>query len=118
VFGFDQRRWVGRQDSCENAYFTFGHLPVGGFMVANSGNENEAEHSKMSGSVDVDRRSAGEPISDDEVQHNLDHGDKEKIDKNLDELGVSKTSSGKDQTAKPDTEGSNSSSKNLDEQED
>ncbi|MEA3124374.1 MAG: hypothetical protein QOD67_1393 [Caballeronia sp.] len=87
-------------------------------MVANSGNENEAEHSKMSGSVDVDRRSAGEPISDDEVQHNLDHGDKEKIDKKLDELGVSKTSSGKDQTAKPDTEGSNSSSKNLDEQED
>jgi hypothetical protein len=52
------------------------------------------------------------------VQHNLDHGDKEKIDKKLDELGVSKTSSGKDQTAKPDTEGSNSSSKNLDEQED
>lgn len=87
-------------------------------MVANSGNENEAEHSKMSGSADVDRRSAGGPISDDEVQHNLDHGDKEKIDKKLDELGVSKTSSGKDQTAKPDTEGSNSSSKNLDEQED
>jgi hypothetical protein len=48
----------------------------------------------------------------------LDRGDKEKIDKKLDELDVSTTESGKDQSSKPDTEGSNSSSKNLDEQSD
>ncbi len=48
----------------------------------------------------------------------LDRGDKEKIDKKLDDLGVSRTESGKDQSSKPDTEGSNSSSKNLDEQGD
>jgi hypothetical protein len=42
--------------------------------------------------------------------------DHQKIDQVLDELDVSTTSSGEDQTAKPDTEGSNSSSKNLDEQ--
>ncbi|MDR5794678.1 hypothetical protein QCE49_14980 [Caballeronia sp. LZ008] len=48
----------------------------------------------------------------------LDRGDKEKIDKKLDELDVSRTESGKDQSSKPDTEGSNSSSKNLDEQSD
>jgi hypothetical protein len=41
-----------------------------------------------------------------------------KIDRNLDKLDVSKTSTGNDQTAKPDTEGANSSSKNLDEQGD
>ncbi|WP_244173605.1 hypothetical protein [Caballeronia temeraria] len=48
----------------------------------------------------------------------LDRGDKEKIDKKLDELDVSTTESGEDQSSKPDTEGSNSSSKNLDEQSD
>jgi hypothetical protein len=48
----------------------------------------------------------------------LDRGDKEKIDKKLDELDVSTTESGKDQSSKPDTKGSNSSSKNLDEQSD
>jgi len=42
----------------------------------------------------------------------------EKIDRMLDDLDVSTTESGKDQTNKPDTEGSNSSSKNLDEQKD
>jgi hypothetical protein len=46
----------------------------------------------------------------------LKEGDSQKIDRVLDDLDVSTTSSGKDQTDKPDTEGSNSSSKNLDEQ--
>jgi hypothetical protein len=41
---------------------------------------------------------------------------KDTIDQKLDELNVSKTESGKDQTSKPDTEGSNSSSKNPDEE--
>lgn len=58
------------------------------------------------------------PLSDDEGNKQLDPGTKEIIDKKLEELNVSKTSSGKDQTGKPDTEGSNSSSKNLDEQDD
>jgi hypothetical protein len=40
------------------------------------------------------------------------------MDKTLDELNVSTTESGKDQSRKPDTEESNSSSKNLDEQND
>lgn len=57
-------------------------------------------------------------VSDEEAQRHLDEGDSEKIDRKLDELDVSKTSSGNNQTAKPDTEGSNSSSKNLDEQDD
>lgn len=57
-------------------------------------------------------------VSDESVQQALDQGDKEKIDQTLDELGVSTTESGKDQSHKPDTEGSNSSSKNLDEQND
>jgi hypothetical protein len=50
------------------------------------------------------------------VQESLKPDDHQKIDKVLDDLDVSTTSSGEDQTAKPDTEGSNSSSKNLDEQ--
>ncbi|WP_250494995.1 hypothetical protein [Caballeronia sp. GAWG1-1] len=58
------------------------------------------------------------PLSDDEGNKQLDPGTKEIIDKKLEELNVSKTSSGKDQTCKPDTEGSSSSSKNLDEQDD
>ncbi|RZF26624.1 hypothetical protein EVC45_26730 [Paraburkholderia sp. UYCP14C] len=61
---------------------------------------------------------AGKPMSDEDAQHALDQGDNGKIDRALDELDVSTTESGKDQTAKPDTEGSNSSSKNLDEQGD
>ncbi|TCG06086.1 hypothetical protein BZM27_28970 [Paraburkholderia steynii] len=56
--------------------------------------------------------------SDVETKRALEQGDKEKIDQMLDELNVSTTESGKDQTSKPDTEGSNSSSKNLDEQSD
>ncbi|MDR5822530.1 hypothetical protein [Caballeronia sp. LZ043] len=43
---------------------------------------------------------------------------KDTIDRKLDELNVSKTESGKDQTQKPDTEGSTSSSKNLDDEDD
>ncbi|BFG80124.1 hypothetical protein PTKU46_81580 [Paraburkholderia terrae] len=57
-----------------------------------------------------------ELTSDEAAQRALDEGDNEKIDRDLDELDVSTTKSGKDQTSKPDTEGSNSSSKNLDEQ--
>ncbi|WP_082852679.1 hypothetical protein [Caballeronia fortuita] len=60
--------------------------------------------------------SPDEREKDNEAREALDRGDKEKIDKKLDELDVSTTESGKDQTSKPDTEGSNSSSKNLDEQ--
>ncbi|MGF6768711.1 hypothetical protein P3T18_001181 [Paraburkholderia sp. GAS199] len=57
-------------------------------------------------------------VSDEDAQHALDGGDKEKIDRALDELDVSTTKSGADQSAMPDTEGSNSSSKNLDKQDD
>jgi len=56
-------------------------------------------------------------MSDAAAQHALDHGDNEKIDQALDELDVSTTRSGKDQSGKADTEGSNSSGKNLDEQD-
>jgi hypothetical protein len=56
--------------------------------------------------------------SDEDARKALESGDNQKIDKLLDELNVSTTASGEDQTAKPDTEGSNSSSKNLDEQND
>ncbi len=55
-------------------------------------------------------------MSDQEARTALDQGDNQKIDKVLDEVDVSTTESGEDQTAKPDTEGSNSSSKNIDEQ--
>lgn len=58
------------------------------------------------------------PMTDDQARRALEDGDNEKIDRVLDELDVSTTRSGKDQTRKPDTEGSNSSSKNLDEQDD
>jgi hypothetical protein len=61
---------------------------------------------------------ADKPTSDDKTDDQLKQGDKDIIDKTLEELNVSTTSSGKDQTSKPDTEGSNSSSKNLDEQDD
>lgn len=63
-----------------------------------------------------DAGSKDELTSDEAAQRALDEGDNEKIDRALDELDVSTTKSGKDQTSKPDTEGSNSSSKNLDEQ--
>jgi hypothetical protein len=63
-----------------------------------------------------DRGAAAQPMSDEAARHALDHGDNEKIDRALDELDVSTTKSGKDQPQKPDTEGSNSSSKNLDQQ--
>jgi hypothetical protein len=59
---------------------------------------------------------ADELISDGAARRAPDEGDSEKIDRALDELNVSTTWSGKDQTSKPDREGSNSSSKNLDEQ--
>jgi hypothetical protein len=53
-------------------------------------------------------------MTDEEAQRALDEGDNRKIDRMLDELDVSTTATGEDQTAKPDTDGSNSSSKNLD----
>lgn len=54
--------------------------------------------------------------SEEDAREALKEGDSQKIDRVLDDLDVSTTSSGQDQTDKPDTEGSNSSSKNLDEQ--
>ncbi|MGC2042046.1 hypothetical protein [Paraburkholderia caledonica] len=57
------------------------------------------------------------PTADAATQHALDHGDNQKIDQVLDELDVSTTRFGKDQSSKADTEGSNSSSKNLDQQD-
>ncbi len=57
-------------------------------------------------------------MSGEDVQRALDGGDNRKIDEALDQLDVSTTASGKDQTAEPDTEGSNSSSKDLDHQDD
>lgn len=59
-----------------------------------------------------------EQNKDEAAQDALDRGNKEEIDKTLDELNVSTTESGKDQSREPDTEGANSSSKNLDEQND
>lgn len=78
-----------------------------------NGNEGHDDASQPAG-----RSSPGESISDEAAQRALDEGDHEKIDRTLDELNVSTTESGRDQSAKPDTEGSNSSSKNLDEQGD
>lgn len=60
----------------------------------------------------------GKPIADGTAKSASDAGDHEKIDRKLDELDVSTTRSGKDQSGKADTEGSNSSSKNIDEQSD
>lgn len=62
---------------------------------------------------DITNNSAAPAADPNESSEQSDH---QKIDKVLDELDVSTTSSGEDQTAKSDTEGSNSSSKNLDEQ--
>ncbi|WP_244173684.1 hypothetical protein [Caballeronia temeraria] len=66
----------------------------------------------------VGASNANKPTSDEAAQRALDDGDREKIDDVLADLNVSTTESGRDQTAKSDTEGSNSSSKNLDEQKD
>ncbi|WP_370653516.1 serine protease [Caballeronia sp. Lep1P3] len=82
------------------------------------------DHNEMNGASDPEGRSerdakpTTEQNQDRAAQDALDRGDKEKIDKTLDELNVSTTDSGKDQSRKSDTEGSNSSSKNLDEQSD
>ncbi|WP_168787322.1 hypothetical protein [Paraburkholderia aromaticivorans] len=65
-----------------------------------------------------DKKSSEECVSDEDAQRALDGGDNRKIDEALDQLDVSTTASGKDQTAEPDTEGSNSSSKDLDHQDD
>jgi len=74
------------------------------------------KNANADGSRVDERASSDAPMSDDDAQRALDRGDKEKIDRKLDELDVSSTDTGEDQTHKPDTEGSNSSSKNLDEQ--
>ena len=87
-------------------------------MVAHPRSDNSRKTSYKRGIANISQWMTEKPLSDDETQRRLDRGDSEKIDKKLDELEVSKTSTGKDQTAKPDTEGSNSSSKNLDEQDD
>ncbi|MDR5784552.1 hypothetical protein QCE63_34690 [Caballeronia sp. LZ065] len=55
-------------------------------------------------------------ILEKEASTALEQGDKEKIDRKLDELHVSTTDSGRDQSHDEDTEGSTSSSKNLDKQ--
>ncbi|MBT2794768.1 hypothetical protein [Paraburkholderia strydomiana] len=55
-----------------------------------------------------ERRAGDQPMSDEAARDALGHGDNDKIT----------TKSGKDQSRKPDTEGSNSSSKNVDEQDD
>ncbi|WP_051377442.1 hypothetical protein [Paraburkholderia dilworthii] len=73
---------------------------------------DDSENRQQSG----DAGRADELTSEQAAQRALDEGDNKKIDRTLDELDVSTTESGKDQTSKPDTEGSNSSSKNLDEQ--
>jgi hypothetical protein len=70
------------------------------------------------GSQQGEPRSKDQPMSDETARRALDRGDNEKIDRALEELDVSTTKSGKDQSRKPDTEGSNSSSKNVDEQND
>ncbi|BAN26496.1 hypothetical protein [Caballeronia insecticola] len=57
-----------------------------------------------------------EADADKEASDALENGDKAKIDKTLDDLNVSTTDSGRDQSQDEDTEGSTSSSKNLDKQ--
>ncbi|MEA3119227.1 MAG: hypothetical protein QOI13_2497 [Paraburkholderia sp.] len=84
-------------------------------MTKSPSNDSKAAHSGT-GSLPAEGQPPDQPMSDGAARHALDHGDNEKIDRALDELDVSTTRSGKDQTHKPDTEGSNSSSKNVDEQ--
>ncbi|MEK6293559.1 MAG: hypothetical protein V4793_19660 [Paraburkholderia tropica] len=75
------------------------------------------KHGEPKDSSSKSQRTGHRPMTDEEARDALENGDNEKIDRVLDELDVSTTKSGKDQTRKPDTEGSNSSSKNLDEQD-
>ena len=56
-----------------------------------------------------------EPGSENAGGEKIERGVADKIDKKLDELGVGKSPSGKDQRDEPDAEGSASSSKNSDE---
>ncbi|GJH12754.1 hypothetical protein CBA19CS11_27970 [Caballeronia novacaledonica] len=76
-----------------------------------TGNESTADPSNSAATPD-DSTPVGES-----APKELSQGTKDVIDKKLEELKVSKTESGKDQSSKPDTEGSNSSSKNLDEEQ-
>lgn len=87
-------------------------------MAANLNQTKSTKTTYIRGVANINQWMAEKPVSDEEAQRHLGEGDREMIDRKLDELDVSRTSSGKDQTAKPDTEGSNSSSKNLDEQND
>jgi hypothetical protein len=50
------------------------------------------------------------------AREQLRKGDADKIDRKLEELGVAKSKSGADQRDQPDSEGSASSSKNLDQE--
>ncbi|WP_250866423.1 hypothetical protein [Caballeronia sp. INSB1] len=59
------------------------------------------------------RKKSGDAIEDADIRQKLDDGDSEKIDAVLEDLGVTKHG---DDAGKPDTEGSNSSSKNLDDE--
>lgn len=77
----------------------------------------DAPNQSENGSPPNETGAEQQPMSDEATCRALDHGDREKIDRKLDELDVSTTRSGKDQSLKPDTEGSNSSSKNMDEQD-
>jgi hypothetical protein len=86
-------------------------------MPESTANGNSAERYDDA-SQQAGPSSAGEPVSDEAARRGLDEGNDEKIDRTLDDLDVSTTESGTDQSSKPDTEGSNSSSKNLDEQGD
>jgi hypothetical protein len=85
-------------------------------MTNSSGNANTPGHAGKEAPAN-EHESVDSPMSDAAAQDALDNGDNEKIDQALDDLDVSTTRSGKDQSGKPDTEGSNSSSKNLDEQD-
>lgn len=86
-------------------------------MSGSTANDNHGDRPEDGSSPDrPGARST--PVSDESARRALDEGDHEKIDRTLDELDVSTTKSGKDQSGRPDTEGSNSSSKNLDEQDD
>jgi hypothetical protein len=87
-------------------------------MAANFNQIKVTRTTYIRGVANINQWMTGKPLSDEEAQRRLDKEDKEKIDKKLDELEVSKTSTGNDQTTEPDTEGSNSSSKKLDEQDD
>jgi hypothetical protein len=86
-------------------------------MTISSANTSTPDQSSKESQTN-ERASVDLPMSDEAAQQALDHGDNEKIDQALDELDVSTTKSGKIQSNKPDTEGSNSSSKNLDDQDD